>query len=173
MKVPTGIVITERGKNSFEAEQQKLKKNLLKDRKGRPDANARSAGSTGCGMRMQGENAREDDLNLERISVIQQILCTAQVAPEPENRSVVRIGHVITLMYREGSGKRKRVRKTYEIVGYQEGDCDTNPPRLSYLAELARQFMGQEIGHQAYVRMAGRLRFVTLTNIRKPKLPNQ
>lgn len=162
-----GVLITERGKSDLQKELDSLKKKFRKARKDRPTRDARSAGSTCGGMPIPGENAREDDLQFQRISKIQQLLSQATIVPRPSNRDEVGIGHEISLTYREG--RYRRIRHVHEIVGFEEGTCDTNPPRLSYLSDMAKAFIGQEIGYQHELWIAGKHRIVTLSNIRMPK----
>ncbi|MBU1292827.1 hypothetical protein KJ819_02030 [Patescibacteria group bacterium] len=119
---------------------------------------------------MAGESARQDGLYLERIERIQHILSAAQDAPVPRGRETVQIGHLITLTYAlwENNTSR-RVREMYEIVGFEEGDCNTTPMRLCYQADLAKHFLGEQKGHKVLVRIAGQARMVTLTNIKRAK----
>lgn len=176
MELPRLVLLTTRGKASLVAERDRLKSELRTIRENRPSLDARSPGNTSSGTRMAGENARQEDLYLQRVEEIQHILSVAQTAPKPKGVKTVQIGHIITLCYASwvektpgGPKTSRRTRRYYEIVGFREGDCDTTPARLCYEAGLAKHFVGESKGHKVLVRMDGEVRPVTLTNIKMPK----
>lgn len=176
MELPRLVLLTERGKASLVAERDRLKTELRAIREARPTLDARSPGNSSGGTRMAGENARQEDLYLQRAEEIQHILRVAQIAPKPKGKETVQIGHIITLCYAAwvektpgGPKTSRRTRRYYEIVGFREGDCDTTPARLCYEAGLAKHFVGESKGHKVLVRLDGEIRLVTLSNIKLPK----
>jgi transcription elongation GreA/GreB family factor len=63
---------------------------------------------------------------------------TAVVAPEPDDNSVVRFGHTVTIVRDDGR------EQTFRIVGEDEAD----PARgtVSHVSPLARALFGKEVG---------------------------
>jgi transcription elongation GreA/GreB family factor len=63
---------------------------------------------------------------------------TAMVAPEPDDNSVVRFGHTVTIVRDDGR------EQTFRIVGEDEAD----PARgtVSHVSPLARALFGKEVG---------------------------
>lgn len=63
---------------------------------------------------------------------------TAMVAPEPDNNSVVRFGHTVTIVRDDGR------EQTFRIVGQDEADpaCGT----VSHVSPLARALFGKCVG---------------------------
>ena len=68
---------------------------------------------------------------------------TAVVAPEPEDNSVVRFGHTVTILRSDGR------EQTFRIVGEDEAD----PARgtISHVSPLARALFGKGVGETVSV----------------------
>lgn len=91
----------------------------------------------------------------------------AHTVPNTTLRDQLRITNVCSLMYQTRAGRTYMydVRRFYKIVGFGEGDCDSKPRRIAYDSELAEVFLGQSVGFNAWVKMDGRIRKVTLSAI--------
>lgn len=121
-----------------------------------------------------GGNQWHDNFSFEELSRKEQILnrqirdvnnkINNMVIVEDLNLDTneLRIGHIAVL---DVDGERK----TVIVGGYGDSDSESDPPTVSYLAELLCQFIGKEQGDVARVRIAGKFKEVTLLDIRLPK----
>jgi len=88
-----------------------------------------------------------------------KIIDAAEIVNMPEQNDTAEIGHVITLLFSDG------IEKIYEIGGYGEGDLHVSPPRLSYIAPLISQFIGQSKGYSTTLLLNGKEHAMVLSNI--------
>jgi len=163
----SGVIISAEGKTAREAEQQDRNRKLrrfLHD----STRDGHSTGSTN-GIACPDEGTRQRELMEAGIQRLQAILAQAQVAPAPTSRKILAIGHYATFTWlrrnptRDGSD---RVRETYQIVGFEEGDCSTVPPKLSYQTDIPKAFLGGSVGDQETIYRNGKPILMTLTSIR-------
>ena len=104
----------------------------------------------------------EDMLNLQ-IKEVNEIISRMVIVDQASTDiSKLRIGHIAVL---ETEGDIK----SYLIGGFEDSEEDTDPPVISYLAPLIRQFIGKAVGHVSSVQIEGRLKKVTLKDIILPK----
>lgn len=97
----------------------------------------------------------------------------ATLAPDATSRERAAINTVIVLMYNTRQGKAHTYKRycPHHIVGFEEGDCDSFPRRISYESGLARMFIGKRKGFKTMCRLDGKMRTVTLTAIHLPSDP--
>ncbi len=103
---------------------------------------------------------REEQMLNAQIAEINEKIGNMTVVDEaPVDIDKLRIGHIAVLDV-EGEPK------TYLVGGFEDSDTSADPPVISYLAPLIRQFIGKEQGHAAKVQIAGKLKQVTLEDIK-------
>lgn len=103
---------------------------------------------------------REEQMLNTQIAEINEKIGNMTVVDEaPTNIDKLRIGHIAVLDV-EGEAK------TFIVGGFEDSDTNFNPAVISYLAPLIRQFIGKEQGHTVKVQIAGKLKQVTLEEIR-------
>lgn len=86
------------------------------------------------------------------------------IAPVPENADTVRIGTIITI-YPEGSSEGLSI----HIVGYEENDPTTNPPKISHTAPIAQALFGYRRGDEVDVESNGQTRTYRIGSIWLPE----
>jgi len=117
-----------------------------------------------------GGNQWHDNFSFEQLTRDEQMI-NAQLAEINEKTSdmvvmdevssditKLRIGHIAIL---DVEGEQK----TYRVGGFEDSDSAVDPPVISYLAPLIRQFIGKEQGYVVRVQIAGRIKQVTLEEI--------
>lgn len=162
--------ITQQGRGRLDAQIAEWRQSLADMRGKSSDRDARGAGNTGSGSKMQDEATRQHNIVRGHIDRLTRLRNHAQIAPVPKSRKTLRIGTIGVFLYQtKVGGKSCDVRKTYEIVGFEEGDCDSVPRKISYETPLAIAFLGAEVGTQELVHQDGKIRTVTMTAIRLPK----
>jgi transcription elongation GreA/GreB family factor len=106
---------------------------------------------------------RDEQMVNSQIANINEKLASMQVVEEaPTDTTQLRIGHIAVL---DVGGETK----TYQIGGYEDSSAETDPPIVSYLAPVVRQFIGKEQGHVATVQIAGKPKQVSLEEIKPSK----
>src|SRR3989344_2929887 len=83
----------------------------------------------------------------------------------PPNTEKLRIGHVAHLLV---DGEER----VALIGGYEDSEAETDPPVMSYLAPLVREFIGKEVGDEEAVAVAGVVKTVVLEKIETPEEHN-
>lgn len=106
---------------------------------------------------------RDEQMINSQISDLNKKIAEMVVVDEaPTDTNKLRIGHIAVL---DVDGEAK----TYQVGGFEDSEVSTDPPIISYLAPLIRQFIGKEQGHTARVQIAGKLKRVTLEDIQLSK----
>ena len=103
----------------------------------------------------------EQMLNVQIAEISAKINEMVIVDEAPADVSQLRIGHIAVLDV-EGDVK------VYKVGGFEDSESATNPPIISYLAPLIRPFIGKEQGYSARVSIAGKVKLITLEEIRLP-----
>ncbi len=75
------------------------------------------------------------------------------------DNSHLSIGHIAVLEDDDGNVNR------YEIVGYGESDTTSIPPKIEYRAPIIIGFFGGVVGSEADVKIAGKMKHLTLIEI--------
>lgn len=101
----------------------------------------------------------EQMLNVQIAEISAKINEMIIVDEAPADISQLRIGHVAVLDV-EGDVK------ICKVGGFEDSESATNPPIISYLAPLIRPFIGKEKGFSARVSIAGKVKQITLEEIR-------
>jgi len=106
---------------------------------------------------------REEQMLNAQIAEINEKMSQMAVLDEaPDDTTQLRIGHIAVF---DVGGELK----TYLVGGYEDSEANVNPPVISYLAPLARPFIGREQGYTTRITLAGKLKQVTLEDIRLPE----
>lgn len=163
-------IVTIDGRQRLDEQIKEWKVSLADLRRKSPDRDARGAGNTGGGLKMQDEATRQHNIVRGHIDRLTCLRNRAKIAPMPTSRDTLRIGATGVFVYHTTAGGTSRnVRKTYEIVGFEEGDCDSVPRKISYETPLARAFLGATIGTRELVFQDGKIRTLTLAAIQLPQ----
>lgn len=84
-----------------------------------------------------------------------------RIPSKPTDISNLSIGHLALLKDDDGNIN------TYEIVGYSESDTALTPPKIEYRAPIVAPFFGGAVGTEADVRIAGKMKHLTLIEIKE------
>ena len=106
---------------------------------------------------------REEQMLNAQIAEINEKMSQMVVVDEaPTDITQLRIGHIAVF---DVEGEMK----TYLVGGYEDSEANTDPPIISYLAPLARPFIGKEQGYVTRITLGGKPKQVTLEDIHLPK----
>lgn len=108
------------------------------------------------------ELIRQEGVLSKRLWEIIELITQAIITPlKPASNSYLSIGHIAVLEDDDGNIN------TYEIVGYGESDITFSPPKIEYCAPIIVTFFGGMIGVDADVKIAGKIKHLTLIEIKE------
>ncbi len=103
---------------------------------------------------------RQETAKNKQIADISLIIQNAEVVEEsPKDCSVLRVGHLATLLFDNGE------EKTFFVAGYGESDLSANPKKIEYLSPLIKDFFEQPEGTETEIELSGIKRLVVLSKI--------
>lgn len=108
------------------------------------------------------ELTRQEGVLGRQLSEMSELITRSIRTPlKPVENSHLSIGHIATLEDDEGNVN------TYEIVGYGESDTTSTPPKIEYRAPIIAQFFDASVGAEAEVKIAGKIKHLTLIEIKE------
>ncbi len=163
------LLITEQGRRDLEEELAAHRKLLRTRVASCPTIDARECGKS-SGHRIPDTNDQEIASGNSRISKVSRILKEATIVPLPKQNDLLQIGLVAVLEHDPyGHSNESRVQQRLHVVGFEEGNCDSVPRKVSYDAPIICQFVGQEIGTTALIRIGNAMCEATLVSIEFPE----
>lgn len=108
------------------------------------------------------ELVRQEGILSKKLWEMSELITQAIRTPsKPVNNSHLSIGHLAVLEDNDGN------MNTYEIVGYGEGDLTSSPLKIEYRAPIVVQFFGSSVGAVSEVQIAGKMKHLTLIEIKE------
>jgi len=83
----------------------------------------------------------------------------SEIISEPKDKDTLQIGHIAVIKVDDDPEIQ------YEIAGYGETDLKSIPAKIEYLAPIIRDLIGKKINTTITVKLAGKLKEVTLVKI--------
>lgn len=109
------------------------------------------------------ELTRQEMMFNKQIADIRTLQNQQTLVGPPTNDVHVQVGHIISLEDEDG------LVHEFRVAGYGETDLNSEPPSLEYCAPILSQFIGVEVGTEAYVQIKGEQIEMVLTAIRREK----
>lgn len=108
------------------------------------------------------ELTRQEGILSRQLWEMSELITQAIRTPlKQADNSHLSIGHIAVL--EDGDGNIN----TYEIVGYGESDTTFTPPKIEYRAPIIAAFFGSGVGTEAEVKIAGKMKHLTLIEIKE------
>lgn len=154
------ILVTPRGREIFLERQAKLEKKLKEIVSQKGDAYENGGNGWHDNFAFE-ELTRQEAMLRSQLHEMSDLLTVATVISEmPAQNSTLSIGHIA--VFEDGDGNVN----TYEIVGYGEGGAASRPPKIEYRAPVIAPFLGMAVGKTAKLTLAGKLKQLTLIEIK-------
>lgn len=152
-----GARITREGRQALESTILQQSGQLRESSRVNGDRNARGCGCS-TNATMADDVTRQHNTKRTLLRGLKQLKDEATVVDTPTSCEVLGIDLVgvfrLNALNADGSVSHTEPRVIH-VVGYNEGDCEAVPQRLSYLAPLVAPFMGQRVGWSEDVTLRG------------------
>lgn len=108
------------------------------------------------------ELIRQEGVLSKRLWEISELITQAIRTPlKPSSILHLSIGHIAVLEDSDGNIN------TYEVVGFGESDTTFSTPKIEYCAPIISVFFGGMVGAEADVKIAGKMKHLTLIEIKE------
>lgn len=166
-----GALITREGLRALDDKILRHSNNLRDSIATNGDRNARGTGCSAA-RNMVDEVTRQHNTTRTLLEDVRRLRDEATVVDDPVSCEVLGIGHMGHFSFHtitEDGSITATEKKLIHVVGFNEGDCDSIPQRLSYQAPLVASFVGRAVGWSEEVKLRGVDYEMVLDEI---KLPN-
>lgn len=154
------VKVTRNGYNRLIAKKQELF-DQLKETQGKKGEAAEVGGNVWHDNFSFEDLCRQEMMLNKRIADISAQISRSEFVEGPVGNQFLQIGHIALLEFDDGEERE------YEISGFGETDLNANPPKVEYLAPIVRKFVGAEIDTSADVEIGGKVRKITLVEIKR------
>jgi len=110
------------------------------------------------------ELCRQEVMLNKRIADLSTQINNIELVEAPFGNEFLQIGHIAVLLLDDEEERQ------YEIAGFGETNLNANPPKVEYLAPIVRNFVGKEIDTIANIKVGGKTRKITLTEILRKEI---
>ena len=154
------ILVTERGQKIMFDRQAEVEKKLQEVLSQKGDAYV-DGGGFHDNFAFEELTRQEGFLSRQLWEISELITQAIRTSSKPVNNHHLSIGHIAVLEEDDGNIN------SYEIVGYGESNLTSSPLKIEYRAPIVAQFFGAMVGVTAEVQIAGKTKYLTLTEIKE------